>query len=58
MEVVTTGETQAGMLKPKLSTIIIVPKKSREYIAPFLRKIYFLILSMLLMVNLADNKRS
>ena len=45
------GENQTGIWKPKLSKSIIIPKNNSEYIAPFLRKIYFLIFSILLMVN-------
>jgi hypothetical protein len=34
---VITGETHAGTGTPKLSSIMIEPRKNTEYIAPFLR---------------------
>lgn len=34
---VITGETQVGMATPKLSSIMMIPRKNIEYIAPFLR---------------------
>ena len=43
MEAVTRGENQLGIWKPKLSRSIIIPKNRREYIAPFLRYIFFYI---------------
>lgn len=44
--VVTTGENQEGILKPKDSKSITTPNTKIEYMAPFLRKIYFFILSI------------
>jgi hypothetical protein len=34
---VITGETQKGIRTPKLSRIIIIPKKQMEYMAPFFK---------------------
>jgi hypothetical protein len=34
---VITGESQKGIFTPKLSRIIIIPKKQMEYIAPFFK---------------------
>ena len=36
---------------PKASAIIIIPRKKMEYIAPFFKNMYFLILSIFLPVN-------
>ena len=36
-------KTRLGIWKPKLSMVIIIPNRRSEYIAPFLRKIYFYI---------------
>ena len=40
------GETHCGILAPKLSATITNPRKSTEYIAPFLRYLYFLTVSI------------
>ena len=51
MEVAVTGENQTGMWKPKLSTIIIVPKKSRGiHCAVFKENIFFYF------INVADGE--
>ena len=44
---VMAGESHSGRRIPKLSHTIIIPRKRIEYIAPFFKYIYFLILSIL-----------
>src|SRR3989339_1403821 len=51
MAKVITGENQLGIWAPKLSRTMISPRKRIEYIAPFFRYAYFLILSILEIVS-------
>ncbi len=53
---VAMGENQEGIWKPKLSNSMTVPNTKIEYIAPFFKKGYLFILSILEIVNCLTTK--